>query len=76
MKIKVRKQMPDTPPIRNAMKNASSMGSVSMVFLVLAIALSFVGSGNGKKYYMWYIRGTQIVCHLPMLSVLVPANVS
>ena len=76
MKQKVRKQLIDTPANRNLVQQASLMGSLSIVFLVFALLLSLLGTGKGKVYYIWYLRGVQIVTHLPMLQILVPANVS
>jgi hypothetical protein len=52
------------------------MGTLALVFLVIAALLSLCGTGKGKMYYIWYIRGVQVIAHLPMLQILVPANVS
>ena len=46
------------------------------VILIVSFILKLFEFGEGYKYFMWYLRALQLIIHLPMLHVLVPANVS
>jgi hypothetical protein len=43
---------------------------------LLSVLFTLIASHQDSNYYMWYLRGMQIVCHLPMLSTPLPANVN
>jgi hypothetical protein len=58
------------------MRTANQAAESSTWLLVVAFLFNLFAVGKGTKYYMWYLRGVQINCHLPMLSTVVPPNVS
>ena len=53
----------------------ANIGVMKAMFLVTYI-FSLFPTGMDFRYFMWYLRSLQLLVHLPMFHVLVPANVS
>lgn len=41
----------------------------------LVFGITMVVGGGALRYFLWYLRSVQIICHLPMLKTVVPVNV-
>lgn len=70
---RVRRQLPDywRPYMEAAEVNVEVMNWLLLVTFLLAM----VPTGMNFRYYMWYLRSLQLVVHLPMFYIVVPANV-
>ena len=42
---------------------------------IFSYLMSLLPTGMNFRYFMWYLRSLQLVVHLPMFQVLMPANV-
>lgn len=68
------KQISDTPLTRSV-KSATDSGEAGMkIIFLIAFILNLVLTG-GFEYFIMMIRVLQMTLHLPMLQILVPANV-
>jgi hypothetical protein len=76
MKKNIRRNLNDDKVTRSVIANANSGASFTLSLLILAFLFNIMASNKGFRYYRWYLRGVQLVCHLPMLKVSVPGNVS
>ena len=74
LKRKVRKQMPDNMLSQSLQSGAGNSKIVLLALIAFTFFLNFALSG-GMKYMVTLIRGLQIVLHLPLLKILMPANV-
>jgi hypothetical protein len=58
-------------------KSSSDFADIALKFaLVLTIILNFFISGKALRYFIGMINSLQLIIHLPMISIIVPANVS
>ena len=62
--------------LNRSVETATETTGVSLIWvLVIAVILNYFLPG-GVKYMMFLIRTLQIILHLPMMSIIVPGNVS
>ena len=67
--------MPNTKLNRSVESATETTGAGLIWILVIAVILNYFLPG-GMKYMMFFIRTLQIILHLPMMSIIVPGNVS
>jgi hypothetical protein len=73
MRSKIRKQL--RLEYKGYMKAASSSSDVSMGVLIFSLVFSSLPSGERFKYFMYYLRSLQLIIHIPMFHIVIPANV-
>ena len=75
MTSKVSPQMKDNQNTRNMISSAETTQTAIKSFVLVLITLSFTMAG-AMNYFIIFNNTFQILIHLPLLNVVVPANVA
>ena len=65
--------MEDNPYTRSFAENSEILGIALKVMLVVAFAMNILFSG-GAIYMLYLIRTLQMILHIPMFKIVIPAN--
>mmetsp|Transcript_9281 Transcript_9281/g.14051 ORF Transcript_9281/g.14051 Transcript_9281/m.14051 type:complete len:253 (+) Transcript_9281:2509-3267(+) len=74
LKLKARKQVEPTALTKNFESGVQATEGALVSLLVISFLLQILLTG-GMQYLVVFIRSLQLILHLPLLNVIVPANV-